>query len=393
MSTYSVNTFQSWVNTYTSWDSLKSYLTSEDVGVSVREFPSSPYAIVRYVKGKTNFEKMPELVWVRSVVWNTKTHRPVCVAPRKANTGAPPCGKQLTYENFVDGSMINVFATRSTETGEIEYICTSRSQLNATGTFYSQKSFQTMFMEALQQKNITQLQDLFGPSELPTVDTPSVFLSFVLQHPEHRVVERVTRPTVYLVQMGRIKSDGEVVLSAKNPFLERMELVGTSVEFKDEKEFTEWFRQQAYQRGWTWQGYVFKDTDGNRWRIRNNTYKMLRTLRGSEATADLRFLRLRSEGKVSEYLKHYHEDRQAFWDFEQKLRKETRAVYDAYIEVHKAHAKKLGDLENPIRTAVYLLHSHYLKDLRPQNQMVVLGTAIELVNSMPAWQQAQFLKA
>jgi hypothetical protein len=73
------------------------------------------------------------------------------------------------------------------------------------------------------------------------------------------------------------------------------------------------------------------------------------------------------------------------------LRKETRAVYDAYVEVHKAHAKKLGDLENPIRTAVYLLHSHYLKDLRPQGQHVSLATAIELVNSMPHWQQAQFL--
>jgi hypothetical protein len=392
MSNTSVSIFQSWVSTYSSWESLKAYLTSEDVGVSIREFPSSPYAILRYVKGKTNFETMPELVWVRSVVWDTNAHRPICVAPRKASPGAPPCEKELIYETFVDGTMINVIATRTTS-GEVEYMCSSRSQLNASGTFYSQKSFQTMFMEALQQKNISELKELFGPSDTPTEDVPSVFLSFVLQHPEHRVVERVIRPTVFLVQTGRVKSSGEVELSEKNPFLERMSLVATPILFKDDKELPEWFRQQAYQHGWTWQGYVFKDLEGNRWRIRNNPYKMLRTLRGSEAVSELRFLRLRAEGKVSDYLKHYHEDRQSFWMFEQKLRKETRATYDAYIEVHKAHAKKLGDLEHPIRTAVYLLHSHYLKDLRPQNKTVGLGTAIELINAMPHWQQAQFLKA
>ncbi len=391
MSNVTVNTFQNWVQNYSSWADLKTYL--ESVGVSVREFESSPYAVVRYVKGKTDFEKTPELVWARSVIWNVDTHRPVCVAPRKASYGQPPCKKQLQYENFVDGSMINVFATRNCKTNQVDYQCASRSQLNASGTFYSEKTFQAMFMEALAEKKITALQDLFGPSDMPTSDTPSTFLSFVLQHPEHRVVERVKRPTVYLVQTGRVKSTGEVEFTAKNHFLEHLSLVSTSIEFEDEKSLFDWFREQAYQRGWTWQGYVFKDGEGNRWRIRSNTYKILRSLRGSEAGADLRFLRLRYDGKVPDYLKHYHEDRQTFWNFEQKLRKETRAVYDAYVEVHKAHAKKLGDLENPIRTAVYLLHSHYLKDLRPQNQHVSLATAIELINSMPHWQQAQFLHA
>jgi hypothetical protein len=389
MSNVTVNTFQNWIQNYSSWADLKTYL--ESVGVSVREFESSPYAVVRYVKGKTDFEKTPELVWARSVICNVDTHRPVCVAPRKASYGQPPCKKQLQYENFVDGSMINVFATRNSKTNQVDYLCTSRSQLNASGTFYSEKTFQTMFMEALAEKQITTLQGLFGPSDTPTDEYPSLFLSFVLQHPDHRVVERVKRPTVYLVQSGRVQSTGEVVLSEKNQFLERMSLVSTPIEFADEKSFFDWFREQAYQRGWTWQGYVFKDAEGNRWRHRNTTYKMLRSLRGSEAGADLRFLRLRHEGKVPDYLKHYHEDRQTFWNFEQKLRKETRVAYDAYVEVHKAHAKKLGDLENPIRTAVYLLHSHYLKDLRPQGQHVSLATAIELVNSMPHWQQAQFL--
>lgn len=390
MSTISVNLFESWVNQYHSWVDLKNYLSSEEV--SIREFESSPYAIIRYVKGKTDFEKHPEFVWVRSIVWNTQTNRPVCVAPRKANSGSPPVGKKLSVQTFVDGPMINVFATRDAS-GTINYHCCSRSQLDATGTFYSSKSFQTLFMEALQERKILSLEELFTGMNPLTDDYPSYFVSFVLQHPEHRVVERLHKPALHLVQCGMVSKEGNVTISSQCPFLQSMCIAELEKkEFADEKEITQFLREQAYQRGWTWQGLVFKDEEGNRWRLRTSTYTMLRALRGSEASSELRFLRLRSEGRISDYLKHYHEDKQIFWNFEQKLRKETRAAYDGYIEVHKAHTKKLGDLENPIRTAVYLLHSHYLKDLRPQGQSVVLGTAIELINSMPHWQQAQFLK-
>ena len=390
----SVSVFQSWANQYPTWEALKTFLTSEDVGVSVREFSDSPsYAILRYVKGKTNFEKYPELVWARSVVWNKDTHRPLCVAPRKANSGLPPLTTKLSVETFVDGVMVNVFATRN-PTGDISFHTATRSQLNADGFFYSSKSFLVLFMEALQQRRIHSVSDLFPKETLPTEAVPSVFLSFVLQHPEHRVVERVRSPIAYLVQHGGVHTDGRVEFYAKHPAFQAWHLSDiANREFSAEKDIYQYLREQAYQRGWTWQGLVFRDEEGNRWRLRTSTYSLLRSLRGSEASPELRFLRLRSEGKMSDYLKHYHEDRQMFWNFEQKLRKETRAAYDAYIEVHKAHAKKLGDLENPIRTAVYLLHSHYLKDLRPQNQSVVLATAIELINSMPYWQQAQFLKA
>jgi hypothetical protein len=384
---------------HTTWESLKNYLQSEDVAVSIREFNETPYAVLRYVKGKTNFEAHPEMAWARSVVWDTQRNLPVCIAPRKATPGMPALEKQLRVENFVDGSMINVFATLSDKTGKIDIHCTTRSQLDASGTFYSQKTFQTLFLEALLERNITSLKDLFSEKDMPTEQTPSVCMSFVLQHPEHRVVERVKRPTVYLVQYSRIQTDGSIQLydvypyAQSNRFAEKLMLSEIATkQFANEKEIVEYLRDQSYQRGWTWQGLVFKDTEGNRWRMRSNTYTMLRALRGSEASSELRFLRLRSQGKVSDYLKHYYEDRQVFWNFEQKLRQQTRAVYDAYIEVHKAHVKKLGDLENPVRTAVYLLHSHYLKDLRSQNQSVILGTAIELMNSLPHWQQAQFLK-
>ena len=138
---------------------------------------------------------------------------------------------------------------------------------------------------------------------------------------------------------------------------------------------------------------VLKDGKGGRWRLRNPNYMVLRELRGAEATPLERFLRLRTQGKVSEYLKHYHEERQIFWDLEQQLRKKTKEVFDGYCIVHKSHQKKLGDLPKDIQPFVFRLHSHYLDILKPLGEKVSIKDAIETVNTSAAFEQKRLLSA
>ena len=376
--------FKDLLDRYPTWEVLSAFLQSEEGGsMSIRD-SSSPYAVIRYTKGKTNFETAgPHAPWFRSVVWNKTLHRPVCIAPRKALKGLPSPGTSLTLETFVDGTMINVFVAGG------EYHTVSRSQLDATGTFYSKKTFHELFMEALARYGVTKLEDLF------TEETPSVCMSFVLQHPEHRIVEKISRPSLHLVQYAAIHSDGTFDLNA--PFkattvLEKMCLLPIEKRvFATEADLEEYMQKESVARGWTWQGLVLKGENGDRWRLRNGSYSILRALRGNESDPKMRFLRLRGEGRVSEYLKHYSEDRDLFWQYETALRTQTRATYDAYTEVHKAHVKKLGDIPTPHRTAVYLLHSHYLSTLKGRGEHVRLADTIQLVNSLPNWQQALFI--
>lgn len=376
------------IDRYPTWDVLSAFLKSEEGGsMSIRD-SSSPYAMIRYTKGKTNFETAPpHAPWLRSVVWNKTLNRPVCISPRKALKGLPSPGTNLTLETFVDGTMINVFATGG------EYHTASRSQLDATGTFYSKKTFHLLFMEALNRYGITKLEDLFA--DLPVESTPSICMSFVLQHPEHRIVEKISRPSLHLVQYTVIHADGTVDLNPSftaTTVLEKMRLLPIeSTVFASENDLEEYMQKESTARGWTWQGLVLKDTAGNRWRMRNGSYGILRALRGNESDSKMRFLRLRGEGKVSQYLKHYSEDRDLFWQYETVLRTQTRAAYDAYTEVHKAHVKKLADIPTPHRTVVYLLHSHYLSTLKGRGEHVRLADTIQLVNSLPNWQQALFI--
>lgn len=375
---FEISIFKTLRESYPSWDSLKTYLTSEEGGkFSVRDCENTPFAIIRYKRGESILGENGH--WLRSVMWNKETNLPVCVSPRKANTGMPPVGTPLHLEEFYDGVMVNVFRILGPDGNIGEEHITTRSQYGAGGTFYSQKTFKELFGEVGR-------PPVWPAKDLPTEEFPATFMSYVLQHPEHRVVASVSSPKVIMVECGKVAADGTVVYS--EPFYKYV----PPTTFASEKEMNEHIRAESIHRGWRWQGLVFRDTAGNRWRIRSPTYTYLRKMRGNEAKPLDRFLRLRSTNSVTEYLKHYGEERQVFWDFETTLRRRTKEIYDSYVAVHKSHEKKLADLPQPDKTVVFKLHSHFLANLRPQSKSVRMQDVIDLVNALPLWEQALLFK-
>jgi hypothetical protein len=375
---FEISIFKTLRESYPSWDVLKTYLTSEEGGkFTVRDCENTPFAIIQYKRGVTLLGENGH--WLRSVMWNKETNLPVCVSPRKANTGMPPVDTPLHLEEFYDGVMVNVFRILSGDGTVSEEHIATRSQYGAGGTFYSQKTFKELFSEVGR-------PPVWPVKDLPTEEFPATFMSYVLQHPEHRVVASVSSPKVIMVECGKVAADGTVVYS--EPFYKYV----PPTTFASEKEMNEHIRTESIHRGWRWQGLVFRDTAGNRWRIRSTTYTYLRKMRGNEAKPLDRFLRLRSTNSVTEYLKHYGEERQVFWDFETTLRRRTKEIYDSYVAVHKSHEKKLADLHQPDKTVVFKLHSHFLANLRPQSKSVRMQDVIDLVNALPLWEQALLFK-
>jgi hypothetical protein len=387
---FTVDTFKNLCSSYASWSSLETFLTSPEGG-NLRVVGSDRYRILRYVKGQSDF-KIQHTKWFRSVIWDTVTNRPVCVAPPKAENTEPPTGEdiKLSIQDFLDGTMINAFIS-SDEPTRLQIA--SRTQLGAGGTFYSEKTFGDLFDEALTQMGYDSRADLASVLSKPSHEETATFFSFLLQHPEHRVVSRPRVPKLFLVHTGSVSKNGSITITEKTPDslssfqIQPYPMTG----FKKQSDLDSFFKGLVDSKGWFFQGLTLKDGAGRRWRIRNENYLTLRALRGSEATSTDRFLRLRSEGKVVEYLKHYSEDRQIFWDLEQKLRAMTKTVFDSYCEVHKAHAKKLADLPKSIQPCVFRLHSLYLSDLKPQSQSVLMKHAVEIVNKMPVFEQRRLL--
>jgi hypothetical protein len=388
---YSVDVFHNLRSAYPSWDALQTYLTTP-VGGNFRVVGDGRYRILRYVKGVSDLS-VPHGKWMRSVVWDTEANLPISVAPPKAEKSDPPTGEGVSYplvQDYLDGMMINVFRTKE-EPHKLQVA--TRTQIGATGKFYSNKTFAELFQEALFKMRMT------NEDVLAALGSNS-FASFVLQHPEHRVVARCRSPHLWILHMGSVSETGLITMTEScHTWPIRVQLPSFATRVKEEHaclsdaSLTRFFNAMCQQNGWFYQGLVFKDGKGNRWRLRNPNYLYLRSLRGSEATSVERFLRLRSESKVSEYLKHYSEDRETFWDLEQTLRNKTREVFENYCAVHKSHEKKLEDVSWAVRPCVFKLHSHYLEHLRPNNEKVYMTHAVDLVNNLALYEQKRLLTA
>lgn len=351
------------------------------------------FRIVRYDKKVTDM-KNPLSKWMRSTVWDTQTNRPLCISPPKAEPDEqPPCDTPLLIQDFVDGTMVNAFWYK--EDGEWKSKLATRSQLGAGGNFYSQKSFAQLFEEAVDFSTVS----LEGIQEtLGSKNAVAYFASFVLQHPEHRVVTRISNPTVYVVHVGCTLPDGTVKIEEVSEKTANLNLNAMALSkeypmagFKKDEDYNSFLNSLLKTRGWFWQGLTFKDGKGRRWRTRNPNYLTLRALRGSEALPLERWLRLRRNGQVMEYLKHYGEERNDFWGFEQKFRQLTAEVFDAYCSVHKAHTSKLTDHPKHISPCVFRLHAHYLEHLKPENQTVRMRDCVEVINGMSPLDQKRLM--
>lgn len=390
---YTIDVFHTLTETYPSWDEFQTFITGVEGG-SMRVVGEGRYRILRYVKGVSSLET-PHGKWLRSLVWDTQANLPVCVAPPKAEKGCVPTGEGISYplvEDFLDGIMINAF--RTVDDPHTLQIAT-RSQLGATSKFYSDKTFEEMFSEALVAMKLTK-QDILDTLATPTPMVPNHFISFLLQHPNHRVVARCRSPRLWIVHLGAVLDDGTISMSEDCiTFPERLRLPRhTKPDICSSQEsLNEYFSETCKTVGWFYQGMAFKDDKGNRWRMRNPDYVYLRNLRGTEGECVDRFLRLRAQNKVSEYLKHYSEDREKFWEFEQTLRTKTREVYTEYCAIHKAHEKKFEDVSPSLKPSIFKLHAHYLEHLRPISEKVYMKDAVSTVNALQPFEQKRLLMA
>jgi len=389
---FTTNSFSELKTKYSSWDSLRIFLMSEEGGkLRVLTNENEDLAIIRYTKGVSDFT-VSHVPLFRSVVWDKVSNSPVSVAPFKALRGNPDAGVTLRVTDFVDGTMFHAFRT---ETG---IRIATRTSIDARGTFYSSRSFAELFDDAFKALGGT---FPFLESFLSVGD----FVSFVLQHPEHKTVSPLAQPRVFVTYVGHVSAEGDVKMSSlPNEWPERLASYAPQVfdeerSFSDSNEAFHLMRAKSTSLGFAWQGMVFQDvSSGRRWRLRNAAYVAVRTLRGSEANSIERFARLRSQGNMKKYLEHFRDESNQMWAFEQTLRQRTQELYVAYNEMNKLKTKTMKQLPYCLRPHVYALHGLYLASLpkdgsRAANVTPILKErVVTYVNELPVDEQVKLIE-
>jgi hypothetical protein len=364
---------------------------------------------------------LPHSKWFRSVVWNTKTNRPVCVAPPKAASQEFPyttfkdiSDNGVVCQELLDGFMINCFRVAGDTTLHI----TSRSKLNAAGKFYSEKSFRELFMEAYMNTgecphySETIIQDNSSDIQSPDSSKGEVatFYSFLVQHKEHRIVKNIEHNRVYVVHRGVVFEDGRVEFEDSpstfkaRPNIENIEVSvkpvkgsyaqiaarAPDVEGDEQTELQKWIRNILQEKDWQFQGLVFKDGFGNRWRFRSEKYSAVKALRGNSPTIRERFAQLYSQNLIHKYLEYYSDEMLPMTVHLMFVNSIIKMLYDLYVDLHITKVKTANQIDKMYLPHLYNIHGLYLSQLRPSGKKVNINEITLYLHKQP-WQRIVFL--
>ena len=366
-----MSVFASLSNTYPTWGALSSFLTSEAGGylrVDDHSTPEQPFALIRYVKGKSNFS-VNHVSSFRSVVWDVVKNIPVSVAPVKSETGETmpptPSTQGFVIERFIDGVMICGFY----DTYNSVWRFHTRSTLNANCRFYSQtKSFRQLFEEAV--STTMTWSDFIGSL------VPGVQYTWVLQHPENRIVVNVTTPTVVCVQKQTYLSGTLVAVNDQPTCFDVAKITVASW-----SELTNKLQLENTHFKHNFQGYVIKNGLTFRWKVRGEAYNRVRKLRGNSARRDFLWLSLWRTNTLRDYLSLYPEERHSANAIVDRWKNISRTVYNLYTDVFKARSLPKGQIPPKYRPFVFGLHNMYINELKPQSKTVDWQTALQYMNT------------
>ena len=335
---------------------------------------------LQYKKEMLNEENISTLGQMRSVV--TDGEKIYVYSPPKSISFDEV--SKLNYSDFeveelVEGTMINLFWNDHNDDWEIS----TKSSVGGNYSFNqdNRKTFRVMFLEAMNNQGL----------EFNMFD-PELCYSFVLQHPENRLVVPFSKPQLVLVGLYKISGSEITVLDKRNCLIENMVFPKQLTELCDYNTLYTgdddcWTNLHRYfnqlNMDYKILGInIYNKQTNQRAKIRNPSYEYVRKLRGNSPKLQYQYYNLRRLGKVKEYLQFYPEHRAAFSDLRQDLHAWTEQLWQNYRACYVQKEKPVKDYPKKFKTHMYHLHQIYLNDLREMGHYISKQVVIKYVNSL-----------
>jgi hypothetical protein len=303
----------------TNYSDKRKYVTLDDV--------ESGYTIVRYDKSLVDMKKMENastLGNMRSVIFS-KSGELVCYSPPKSiqweefRYSEYYFAQQPLFEEYVEGTMINMFwdeycqswefATKNTIGCKKAFQCIDFLQTQQC--IQPPKTFEDMFLEAYYHNNLQFIN--FDKSKC---------YSFVLQHPENRIVSYISEPRVYLIASYKIKNNCVMMDDMSDIKQQVIELVNGKrfpsvlrfpIKYEDTTDVEDFRNHPDYNV----MGIVIKNPkNGYYAKIRNNTYMNVKEMVGNSPSLLSRFVTLYKNMKLNEYVSLFPEHHNYFYYYQ-----------------------------------------------------------------------------
>lgn len=343
--------------------------------------------LIKYDKKKLNWDNISTLGLFRSVICNDEKilsfSPPKSVNLKEINNLSEYNFENFKLEEFVEGTMINVFWNESKNDWDLA----TRSNIGAKCSFnmnYEQKNtFRYMFLDAMNYTNL----DFDNLNK-------SYSYSFILQHPENRIVVPFNTRKLYLVgvysfnnyvvkleknELDRItKNINENSFNIYKPLSFEVVINEKLESFEDVLNFFNTTHDLDYKI----LGCVLK-SDYKRLKIRNKNYETVRHLKGNTPKLQYQYYCLRRENKVKDFLDYYPDNKNLFQRFRSDLHEWTSKLHHYYLDCFVFKTKSLKEYPYEFKPHLYELHKLYIDELRMKSVNISKAIVINYVNNLP----------
>ena len=331
--------FSSLIATYPTYEAFETFLRSAAGGrIQVKCLPGDSLVLLHYEKGVSDLE-LDHVRFFRSVVWNKATHRPVVAGPQRSYAFSKL--RDLTgfrVEEAVDGVMINQFHDGST------WRLATHTNLGGNRGFYGRRSFAELFLET---------QATLGIKESDLDKT--VAYSWVLQHPEERVISPIpyALPRLFLIQTSNFDVAGVQY------FLDLTVAGSLKPRVFDEatlEDVVERVSSLGRQQKHAFAGVSIRSLNGDRYKLRSEEYQYARFLRGNQAKHAYTWMHHWSNGTLFKYLDYFPEEKAEAELLVERYKTETQEIHKLYLQIYRDHAFPLGQAPHKYRKLLFEIH-------------------------------------
>ena len=340
-------------------------------------YNDSCYGVIKYDKKNLTDQNTGTSGLFRSVVYKNK--KIIAIAPPKsASYNTFMTEHQLSecdVEEYVEGTMINMFYDNDSEEWEIATRSTTGGKTNYTISRFSTLTFRDMFLEACNNSDF----------EFEILDKTLCY-SFVLQHPKNRIVVPFKETKLYLCACYRINEDYIIDIIDIETIKESLK--STKIQYpKTYENINEVYNLTELMTDsfgdYTVVGFMIHHrASGTRCKIRNEgTYEYVRMLRGNQPKEQYRYLELCHNGRLDEYVNFYPEDKEVFNKYRDEVNYYITSLYQNYVNCFINKMDVLKNYPYQYKTHMYNLHQSYLNEIKPGNMQY--NNVVQYVNKLP----------
>ena len=330
------------------------YHDNEETGLTLLKYNQS--------KKKDYDFSNPLVSFSRGLVFHRETKKVVCLPPEKSlhiipfsqSISKEQWLNEVLIEEFVDGTMINCFNFGG------DWHISTRSFIGANCRWYSSRNFNELFDEAKGTLDFEKLNS-------------SYCYTFVLRHPDNRIVAQYDSADLCLVQVREVLDDSYNDIPVITVQAQLKEFgVEVSVPERYSVESPEQINGLLSSMDFQKQGLVFK-FNGTRSKVRNTEYEKVKFLRGNNKNIFYNYIELRKKGMVKEYLEYFPEYKDEFDGYRKEIEKSTMKLFNNYKEAYIYKKKTKQEIPFELRPLCYEMHGIYLSDHVKWDRMNVIN--------------------